>query len=86
VEILPASRRKAEAPTPTVGTRRCDGCGADFRPARPLIAGNFSEPVTTSLIGEPAVTRRWPVSAAQAVDVIAFHFDSAVAEVCSYLA
>ena len=35
VEILPANRRKAEAPPPAVGTRRCDGCGADFRPARP---------------------------------------------------
>ena len=35
VEILPVNRRKAEAPPPAVGTRRCDGCGADFRPARP---------------------------------------------------
>jgi len=42
VEILPANRRKAEAPTPAVGTRRCDGCGADFRPVLgvvPIVVG-----------------------------------------------
>jgi hypothetical protein len=33
VDILPANTCKA--PPPAVGTRRCDGCGADFRPARP---------------------------------------------------
>jgi hypothetical protein len=35
VESLPANGRKAEAPPPAVETRRCDGCDADFRPARP---------------------------------------------------
>ena len=34
VESLPANGRKA-APAPAVETRRCDGCDADFRPARP---------------------------------------------------
>jgi hypothetical protein len=35
MEILPANRRKTEAPPPAIETRRCDGCDADFRPARP---------------------------------------------------
>ena len=35
VSSLPANGRKAEAPPPAVEPRRCDGCDADFRPARP---------------------------------------------------
>ena len=35
MESLPANGRKAEAEPPAVETRRCDGCDADFRPARP---------------------------------------------------
>jgi hypothetical protein len=34
MEIRPANRRKTEAPPPAIETRRCDGCDADFRPAR----------------------------------------------------
>jgi non-homologous end joining protein Ku len=32
----PANGRKAEAPLLAVETRHCEGCDADFRPARPL--------------------------------------------------
>jgi hypothetical protein len=35
LESLPAKGRKAVAPPPAVETRHCDGCDADFRPARP---------------------------------------------------
>jgi hypothetical protein len=35
VESLPAKGRRAAAPPPAVETRHCDGCDADFRPARP---------------------------------------------------
>jgi hypothetical protein len=35
MEILPANRRKTKVLPPAIETRRCDGCDADFRPARP---------------------------------------------------
>ena len=35
VESLPAMGRVPEALLPALETRPCDGCGADFRPARP---------------------------------------------------
>src|SRR5260370_42597186 len=35
VGTAPASGRKAEAPLLAVETRHCEGCDADFRPARP---------------------------------------------------
>ena len=35
VEVSPADGPKTEAPAPTAETRCCDGCGGDFRAARP---------------------------------------------------
>ena len=33
--VSPADGHETEAPAPTAEMRRCDGCGGDFRPARP---------------------------------------------------
>jgi hypothetical protein len=35
VAVPPAHGHKTQAPAPTIEMRRCDGCGGDFRPARP---------------------------------------------------